>query len=102
MSLNLDGTRHEVGRRAISWGAAADRLCRYLFYINPSFAILDECTSAVSVDVEEELYRHAHNQGITDHDLATARSREFHSQELKLGDAEGEKGWALRNISSDA
>ena len=73
--------------------------CARLFYINPSFAILDECTSAVSVDVEEELYRHAHAQGITSITISQRLAlEEFHSQELKLGDAEGENGWALRTI----
>jgi ABC-type uncharacterized transport system fused permease/ATPase subunit len=31
-----------------------------LFYHNPRFGVLDECTNATSVDVEEHLYRSAH------------------------------------------
>jgi hypothetical protein len=36
-----------------------------LFYHKPQFAILDECTSAVSVDVEGFMYNHSRTLGIT-------------------------------------
>ncbi|CAI5686171.1 unnamed protein product [Oreochromis niloticus] len=36
-----------------------------LFYHKPQFAILDECTSAVSVDVEDYIYTHCRTVGIT-------------------------------------
>lgn len=36
-----------------------------LFYHSPQFAILDECTSAVSVDVEGSMYGYCREVGIT-------------------------------------
>ena len=36
-----------------------------LFYHHPQFAILDECTSAVSMDVEASMYQHCRREGIT-------------------------------------
>ena len=36
-----------------------------LFYHKPQFAILDECTSAVSVDVEDAMYQYCRQVGIS-------------------------------------
>ncbi|KAK3163104.1 hypothetical protein QOZ80_1BG0097720 [Eleusine coracana subsp. coracana] len=68
-----------------------------LFFHCPKYGILDECTNATSVDVEEHLYRLATNMGIT---VITSSQRPalipFHSLELKLIDGEGK--WELCNI----
>ena len=73
--------------------------CARLFYHNPKFAILDECTSAVSIDVEEKLYRAANERGITSITISQRLAlEEFHTRELRMGDCEGEKGWSIRMI----
>nr|GMC66092.1 ABC transporter D family member 1 [Ipomoea batatas] len=68
-----------------------------LFFHKPRFGILDECTNATSVDVEEHLYRLAKDSGIT---VVTSSQRPalipFHSLELRLIDGEGK--WELRSI----
>ncbi|XP_066356803.1 ABC transporter D family member 1-like [Miscanthus floridulus] len=65
-----------------------------LFFHHPKFGILDECTNATSVDVEEHLYRLATSMGIT---VITSSQRPalipFHALELKLIDGEG--NWEL-------
>uniref|UniRef100_A0A0E0H8E8 ABC transmembrane type-1 domain-containing protein n=1 Tax=Oryza nivara TaxID=4536 RepID=A0A0E0H8E8_ORYNI len=68
-----------------------------LFFHHPKFGILDECTNATSVDVEEHLYKLATSMGIT---VITSSQRPalipFHSLELKLIDGEG--NWELCEI----
>ncbi|KAJ4841526.1 ATP-binding cassette sub- D member 1 [Turnera subulata] len=68
-----------------------------LFFHQPKFGILDECTNATSVEVEEQLYRLAKDMGIT---FVTSSQRPalipFHSIELRLIDGEG--NWELRTI----
>jgi len=56
-----------------------------LFYHKPKFAILDECTSAVSVDVEGFMYTHCRKLGIC---LITVSHRpslwKYHDYKLTL------------------
>ncbi|MQM14516.1 hypothetical protein Taro_047449, partial [Colocasia esculenta] len=69
-----------------------------LFFHHPKFGILDECTNATSVDVEEHLYKLANELGIT---VVTSSQRPalipFHAMELRLIDGEGK--WELSSIN---
>jgi len=70
-------------------------MCRLLYH-QPKFAILDECTSAVSSDAEGAIYQHFKKCGIT---LITVSHREslmkYHEYALKL---DGERGWDFVKI----
>lgn len=73
-----------------------------LFYHKPKFAVLDECTSAVSSDVEGLMYSEAKNRGMT---LITISHRpslfKYHSRLLTLiGDKE--RGWELTELGSNS
>jgi ABC-type uncharacterized transport system fused permease/ATPase subunit len=70
-----------------------------MYFHQPRFAILDECTSAVSIDVEQALYRASFERGITSITLSQRLAlKEFHTSELRFGDAEGKDGWSLREV----
>jgi len=69
-----------------------------LYYHKPRFAILDECTSMVSVDIEAKMYTHCKELGIT---LFTVSHRQslmkYHEINLKY---DGEGGYKLIDLKN--
>lgn len=55
-----------------------------LFYHQPQFAILDECTSAVSVDVEGSMYQYCREVGITLFTVSHRRSLWKHHEVITI------------------
>ncbi|KAJ2778633.1 ATP-binding cassette long-chain fatty acid transporter pxa2 [Coemansia javaensis] len=70
-----------------------------LFYHRPRYAIMDECTSAVSMDVERAMYTHATELGIT---LLTVSHRQslwqYHNHILQY---DGQGGYVFSELDPD-
>eukprot|EP01051_Picozoa_sp_SAG22_P002803 SAG22_NODE_129_length_18679_cov_40.656028_2_plen_121_part_00 len=71
-----------------------------MLYHRPKFGVMDECTSAVSVDAEAELYKAVYELGITCITISQRLGLEqFHSTELRFG-ANTAEGWTRHEIEA--
>ncbi|CAB3405584.1 unnamed protein product [Caenorhabditis bovis] len=71
-----------------------------LFYHKPQFAILDECTSAVSVDVEGAMYRLCREMNITLFTVSHRKSLwKYHEYTLHM---DGRGGYQFEKIDPDS
>ncbi|EZA54449.1 hypothetical protein DMN91_012449 [Ooceraea biroi] len=70
-----------------------------LFYHKPQFAILDECTSAVSVDVEDSMYTYCRQENITLFTVSHRRSLWKHHEYYLHMDGRG--GCEFKPIEQD-
>ncbi|WFD32106.1 ATP-binding cassette long-chain fatty acid transporter pxa2 [Malassezia sp. CBS 17886] len=86
-------------RDALSGGDKQRIAMARLFYHKPKYAILDECTSAVTLDIERAMYEHATNLGIT---MMTVSHRpslwKYHSKVLQY---DGQGGYIFTDLDAD-
>jgi ATP-binding cassette, subfamily D (ALD), member 3 len=68
-----------------------------LLYHRPKFAILDECSSAISVDVEGQLYERCRALGITLFSVSHRKSLWRHHEYLLRYDGQG--GYEYRPLT---
>lgn len=95
--LEREGWRAEAKDNALSLGEQQRLGMARLFYHAPAFAVLDECTSAVSAEVEESMYAHAKKLNITMITLSQRLAlKEYHKRELQMGLPDA--GWAVTNL----
>ncbi|DBB16523.1 TPA: hypothetical protein ACH3X3_014788 [Trebouxia sp. C0006] len=75
-------------------------MARLLFH-NPTYAILDECTSAVSADGEVKLYGACVQRGITMLSIAHRPAlKKFHSTIVHFDGTQAGQGWSIEKIEN--
>jgi ATP-binding cassette subfamily D (ALD) protein 3 len=93
----LDGTND--WNEILSGGEKQRIAMARLFYHKPEFAILDECTSAISLDVEHILYSKARELGVTLFTISHRASLfKFHEYYLKF---DGQGGYTFERLKKE-
>ena len=83
----------------LSIGAQQRLAMARLYYHKPRFAVLDECTSAVSPDMEQFMYKHAQELGITVLSVAHRTALwHFHKYLLKF---DGKGGYTFDKLDEE-
>ncbi len=98
VSRKEDGVQRAMARRPIRWRQATYRIGSTLYH-KPKYAILDECTSAVTLEIEKVMYDHATELGIT---MLTVSHRpslwKYHSYVLQY---DGQGGYVLHELDAE-
>jgi len=71
-----------------------------MFYHAPQFAILDECTSAVSIDVEDFMYKHCKSLGIGLFTVSHRKTLWKHHEHVLYLDGKG--SYEFRHIDTES
>ncbi|KAK9828245.1 hypothetical protein WJX74_005419 [Apatococcus lobatus] len=76
-------------------------MARLLFH-HPTYAILDECTSAVSADGEAKLYSECKKAGITMLSIAHRPAlKKFHNMVIHFDGSQAGQGWRLEQLQAE-
>ena len=89
-------------KNVLSGGEKQRMTIARLLYHEPRFAFIDEGTSAVSSDVEGQLYERAKERGITLISISTRASlKRYHTFALSLGRGEIPSNYSLERIGTE-